>query len=202
MPVNLSDNRTQNAIKRLESASFLPPIDFAHILLVADGTKPGMFTGIQTDLYESRADIVDFHSDECSCITDVCNALGLSYATRDDEVKVTTELGIRYGNRRLYFIGPNRDTAQRLMSTHTAGDDLQLGRLLGFPESAIKSYINDTCMKVASLPSNSQDVSSDQMKLLNHMISIDGWEDEVRYLRVYAERLLAISPTIYRKCIS
>lgn len=198
----MNNKNTQDTIKHLESLSFLPSIDFADMLLVADGTKPSMFTGLQTNLHSTRLDIEDFDIEECREITAACSGLDLSCETRDDEVKIHTKSGIHYGRRRLYFIAPSNETAEQLMLAHAAGNDLQLGRLLGYPESAINSYIDGTCKNVSDLPTSSRDVSSDQMKLLNHMISADGWEDEVRYLKFYAERLIALSPTLYQKCIS
>jgi hypothetical protein len=76
------------------------------------------------------------------------------------------------------------------------------GILLGFPRTAVEAFVNGNMLGINEVPSSTEHVSAEAMKFLNHRLSKEHWEEEVKYLPNFARTVMRISPEIYNQCLA
>lgn len=200
--IELSNILVRRAIEDLANLKFIPAIDKAHILLVANGDKPSMHTALFTEPIALTKDIQQPDIDSMNELMRIIADLMLKYKL---ETQVFTERvnGAETRSTRILFCVARRmSVVDQLVDARKKGDIEREGLLLGFPKSAVDAYISKSVIEVSHWPTSTEYVTADEMKFLNHMISKNNWKDEVSYLPEYARITRHISQKIYDQCVS
>lgn len=176
-------------IKRLELLEDVLAIDKASILLVHGALKPSAIVIISKPI--ANRDELRQTSHE---LTGILSELNLSFSISTLTMDTTSIVRV--------FIASDQPTASLLQTLFDSKerDDARIGRMLGYPETAIEAYRNKNLLPLSSHPSYTEDVSPTNMYLLNHRLSNQYWEEEVKYLEEWGMYLENVSPVIYRDC--
>jgi hypothetical protein len=174
----LIDQQNHEKIKTIESlrTGYLQKADVVLVLL---GQKPATDLSVFVDAEELLAD-----EDE------KIKSIGLLYK-KINQGKVSD----RYCND--YLLAKDEATLNELMKYRADKDHEQFGRLMGFPESAVKAYTNKTLLD------NNQEQQIYEMHpdiVFNNMrLSKDSYESELEVLRNWSESLKNSAPEIYKQ---
>lgn len=200
--IEFSNKSVQRAIEDLENLEFIPAIDKAHILLVANGNKPTMHTALFTEPIARTKEIQQSDIDSMDKLMKIIADLKLKCKL---EMQLFTEIvngEEAYSTRILFCVAKRMSGVDQLVNARKKGDIKREGLLLGFPESAVNAYISNNVIEVSRWPTSTEHVTANEMKFLNHMISKDNWKEEVGYLPDYARTTKHISQKIYNQCVS
>lgn len=199
---DISDEIIRKSIDDLEKLDLIPAIDKAHLLLVAAGIKPSMHTGIFSKQMKDGEEVHQPDIDSINTLSKIIASLSLKYKIESRKY-TDTENGIPlHTTLTIFYIAQRDNVVDRLLKARTDEDFELEGVLLGFPKSAVDAYIRGDVIAVVDHPSHSEDVTEDEMKFLNHMISPSNWKDEVKYLPDYADVTCQISPVIYAQVLA
>lgn len=197
MTLDLKDPAIKRAINNLEALKDIAPINRIHILLVADGTKPSMHDGINSELYESGSEKKHVDEELYAKLVEITHNLGLKILPTTNIESRNTYDRIEYFERKKYFIAKTSALAQDLLSAYEARNEINEGLLLGFPQSSVEAYVKKEVVRISDLPNKTDEVDKHQMKFLNHMLSRNYWREEVKYLPYYAKRTEILSKSLY-----
>jgi hypothetical protein len=189
----------------LEDDDEIKSIQKAIILWVADGKKPATWQQFVSEKWEQGAQETRITPQKWHYIDQLLSNLGLVYTTRtclNDTMFVQPKDGRHlWVERGDVFIARKISNARELADAVERKDDDSIGRLLGFPESAVIAYVAKDTIPLDQRPSFTNDISHEEMKFLNHMVSKDNWQKEISYLPIFASDIKRISPAIYKQCI-
>ena len=204
MTLNLADSSVQKAIHALEPEDDILPIQKALILMAADGKKPATWQHIASEKWNEGERETRITSERWKRLDAIFAALGLVYASRtrlDDTTFVQPKDGThQWVELADIFLAKDQACADNLAQSVVEKDHSQTGTLLGFPSSAVQSYVAKNCLPISEWPLFTETVNADAMKFLDHMISKDNWQREIDYLPAFSNRVNAISSKIYRDC--
>jgi hypothetical protein len=205
MPLNIHAQNVRTALTLLENDQTIKPIQKALILQVADDKKPATWLIIDSKVWfegEAESLITDEY---WSLIDRMLTGLALSYikTTRIDDTTITQPAGsphkwVELGD---VYIARDLPTARELKTAVETRDERRMGELFAFPDTAIEGYLTKRTVQVKDWPKQTAAVTHDEMQFLNHMFSIDNWENEISYLPDFASNIKRISPAIYAQCI-
>lgn len=202
LQLELSDPLIRQAIEDLENLSFIPAIDKAHILLVANGTKPSMHTGIFIESSTLTSNTSKSERDNLQKLAEIITKLSLCYKLEVREYPMDVESNTPSYTGFVFCIARQMHIAEQLVEARANGDEEREGLLLGFPESSVAAFIKGDVLPIFDQQVSTSRVTADEMKFLNHMVSRDNWENEVSYLAEHADITRRISPEIYNQCIA
>jgi hypothetical protein len=206
MPLDLSNPRVATSIELLENDIEIKAIQKALIIRVAMGKKPATWQVIESEKWKKGTHKTGIGSERWNHIDRLLSGLGLQYVvtTRlSDDTFVQSKIGeqfwVEIGD---VFIARTKETATQLADAARTKDDKRLGELFGFPDTAISAYISKDLIPFHKIPKFTDDITSEEMKFLNHMISKQNWKTEILYLPEFASDIRHISPKIYHDCVS
>jgi hypothetical protein len=187
----MSENELAS-VKQLENLP-LVPLDKAAILLVHGGLKPSALIAVPGSVSKDTKPV---DPQLLSDLKDVLSGLQMLYEVRTVEI----DHCVVYR----FFIARNSEGAKLLESTfnHEPRDEIEVGRLLGYPESATRAYLSSEMLEISKTPLETESVSASAMQFLNHRLSKENWQEEVKYLETYSNYILRISPSLWKKITS
>lgn len=200
--LDLADEKIQRAVNSLKAIESILIIDKIFILLVANGDKPSMHTGFFSELLPpgqsmAKADVV-----QKEMLESIINDLGLSYKTQTKTLEKEVN-GERMLTEWIVFcIAKQPGIADALYKARENDDERTEGLLLGYPESAVEAFVNGIMLDIDKVPVSTDHVTASEMKLLNHRVSKDNWQQEVRYLTDYAHSIKQLCPELYEAYIA
>ena len=168
--------------------------EIAGILLVWDGFKPAAM--IELSYFpRSKFSRKEFHK-KIGDLEKILQKLDLRY-----------KLQINYPRRKneithYSYIARNQKKLAEIIAAdaeiNTKKRRLQVGILLGYPNTAIKAFANGNTLNFQNLPSVI--LQKKELKFLNFRLS-KHWKKELIYLKKKAETIKKIAPELYRKII-
>jgi len=188
-----------NPIKALEDIDQVLPHDKASILLVYAGLKPSCLAIFSGEVYDQTKDEVHIDAGILNIFKQILDALHLHYQI---ETKLYENEGENETNAQEVvraFISKDKDTANKLKIYFDDLDkyDYEAGILLGYPETAVMSFLTPNMLAMEDEPIATKYVSEVNMRLLGYRLSKDQWEDEVKPLEAQGNYLKELSPKIY-----
>jgi hypothetical protein len=192
--MTLSQEVTE-AVNTLETIDMLP-IDKAWVLLVFGGLKPTALLVLESGIWANGEAEKQIDPEKWQALQSVLEGFQLEYSTTTDVI------GINKHMRTLsIFIAKDKKLLKKVVDAHAHDDEGSLGKLFGFPSTAVRAYLENTCLDPSELPESTADVSADEMRFLNHRLSISNWKEEIDYLPAYAKYVKKMSPIIYGQCV-
>jgi len=184
------------AVKTLETIDMLS-IDKAWILLVFGGLKPTALLVLESGIWANDEAEKQINPEKWRTLQSVLEGLKLEYSTKTDVI------GINKHMRTLsIFIAKDKKLLKKVVNAHAHDDEESLGKLFGFPATAVQAYLESTCLDPSELPESTADVSAEDMCFLNHRLSRSNWMEEINYLPAYAKYVKKLSPIIYEQCVN
>lgn len=185
-----------NVVKELESLSGIIAHDKASILLVHANLKPTALVVIEGETFPDKSSPIHISESSLKQLDSIFSKLNLAYV-KTTEVMTTMNGG--YVEVMRFFIAKDKTSAEKLK---TLFDDVsrnheEIGLLLGYPPTAVKSFLTSDMLDLADTPKLTEDVSERNMQLLGHRLSKDHWREEVKYLEKWGNYLKSISARIY-----
>lgn len=147
----------------------------AQIILVALGLKPGT----NLSLYEKN--------DNEILVKDVLAKAGLKTASK--EIKKD---GIPTKIIAIISVARDQETLDQLLKLYPNKDHEAYGRLMGYPETAIKAHSNKELLLDINFPGI-------QDNIFPMKFSKAHWQEEMEYLRVWNETIKNYAPATYKK---
>jgi hypothetical protein len=200
--LDLTNKAVQRAVRNLEQLDFFPAIDKAHLLLVANGNKPSMHSGFFSEPSIAIQNVLPSDIAKRNLFIDIVTDLGLMYRVETKLFDYEIDGVLSYSTRIVLCVAKDMNVVNQLFTAREQGDDKTEGILLGFPDSAVHAYVSNNLLDMASHPIATKLIDADDMKLLNHRLSKDNWEEEVLYLADYARAIKILSAEIYGQCIA
>ena len=192
----------QRAINTLADIDYIPASDKGHLLLVANGNKPTMHTGFFSDPIKDVSNVPESHT---YCIDELCEiitSLGMQYKIQTKTLEKDIDGVQMHVIWTVICIAKDMTAAEELFNARERHDEKTEGILLGYPASAVEAFVTNNMIEISDVPVSTEEISTDDMKLLNHRLSKDNWQEEIKYLAEYARVLKQISPTIYAQSVS
>jgi hypothetical protein len=200
--LDLSDDKVQRAITNLKAIESIPTMDRIIMLLVANGDKPSMLTGFFSEPLPLGQPMLKSDIAQKKMLESIIDDLGLSYKTQTKILEKEVNGELMFSEWIVLCIAQQPDIVEALYNARKDDDERTEGLLLGYPESAVDAFVNGTMLDMDKVPKFTDYVTANEMKLLNHRVSKDNWEQEVRYLADYARSIKALCPELYEECIS
>lgn len=186
---------TRKAINDLEKCSSIYPADKANILLVGDGVKPSMHTALFSDPVDRKLPLIHVNDDDVQELLSIIKNFGLSYST---DASIFENEKYHY-DRFVITVSQDQSVAESLMAAKTKLDEYKEGILLGFPETAVRAFINGNMLEYDDETELREYLSHDEYEFLNHRVSKDNWKNEVAYLPTYVDTIRRLSPAIFKQ---
>jgi hypothetical protein len=199
--LDLSDDKVQHAITDLKAIEGIPTIDKIFILLVANGDKPSMHTGFFSEPLPLGQPILKPDIAQKEMLESIINDLGLSYKTQTKTLEKVIDGELMSSVWIVFCVARQPNVVEALYNARVDDDERTEGLLLGYPESAVDAFVNGTMLDMDDVPVSTDHVTANEMKLLNHRLSKDDWQQEVRYLADYARSIQQLCPELYEACI-
>lgn len=200
-PENLSKT-IRDAIRNLAATNLIPAIDKANILMVLSGDKPSMHTGFFSDDTAIGKNLPEKYLEERAAFSKIVTDLGLKYQLQIKHLEKEINGVASWVEWAVFCIAKDLDTAIELCNARENWNEEKEGALLGFPKTAVDAFIHDTMLDIDDTPLSTEHVSAEAMKFLNHRLSKEHWEEEVKYLPDFARNVMRISPEIYNQCLA
>lgn len=184
-------------IIKLEKLSAVTSHDKASILLVHGGFKPSALIVIEGPAYTSPNEPIHISPELIHGLEDILSQLELSYVTTTEVMDSRVNKHVQDVMR--IFIAKDQSVANRLkiMFDDISNHHAEAGLLLGYPDSAVQSFLTDNMLGQDEEPSSTDEVSERNMRLLGHRLSKNNWRHEVKYLEASGNYLQSVSPLIY-----
>lgn len=185
----------QFAIEQLLKIQSIPDSARSNIMQLFLRLKPACEFSILFENETSKAySREDFNRDKTS-LESVFNILGLKYKISEEE---TSEFNPNLQEVEFY-IGQDEG---KLNNLHEAWRlkvgqerDLKVGRALGFPETAIQSWVNHDSIKLSELPPN----AAQEFRQAEFLPSRQHWQEELKEVRRRNEAVKSIAPKLFDK---
>jgi hypothetical protein len=152
----------------------------AWLILVVLGMKPA------TEL------VIGEGNDSQDTIKEVLSRAGLAYANRDDEYINKKDIYGKIPILAVISVARNRETLDELLKVSGKKDHGDYGRLMGYPETAVKAFVNKELLDKKDYPYMSDNIFP--LKL-----SKDHWREEVEHLKSWNEAIKKYAPETYRQ---
>jgi hypothetical protein len=178
-----------SAAEKLKTFNFLGDTTIANILFVSRGLKPAsqfeMFFQENVPSY-TRAEF----ENNVQQIEEILNELQLIFTKRsyyDEDAKMeATE----------FSIAKDEHSKEELAIASVISDQHQyeqaMGKAYGIPETAIKAFIDSTCVDRKTLPEEVQ--NSKELRLANFIPSKDHWTEELQSMKEKIEMIESVLP--------
>ena len=199
--LDLSDDKVQRAIANLKAIEGVPTIDKIFILLVANGDKPSMHTGFFSEPLLLGQPMLKLDIAQKEMLESIINDLGLDYKTQTKTLEKVIDGELMFSEWIVFCVAQQSNITEALYNARQGDDERTEGLLLGYPESAVDAFVNGTMLDMDDVPVSTDHVTANEMKLLNHRLSKDNWQQEVRYLADYARSIQQLCPELYEACI-
>ena len=201
MTLELANPNVQNAIYALEQENQIKPIQKALILMVADGKKPATWQQITSEKWAEGSQETRITPQRWQDLNEIFDNLGLASVVRtrlDDSTFVQPkDSAHQWVELADIFLARDQSYATEVASAVEAGDHAKIGKLLGFPKSAVDAFMSKNTLPISQWPISTETVDKSSMKFLNHMISKDNWKKEIAYLPDFSKRVKELSEKIY-----
>jgi len=186
-----------NAIKSLESLPGVISHDKASILLVHGNLKPSALIVMEGPAFRDLMAPEHITLASLDTLNAIFSELSLS-SVKKTEIMEAKESG-SYVEVVRFFIARDISTAEKLklLFDTVSVNHAEIGRLLGYPETAVTAFLTPRMLNQADTPTSTKEVSELNMRLLGHRLSKDNWQEEVKYLERSGEYIKSISPVIY-----
>lgn len=169
--------------------------------MVADGEKPATWQQIASDKWTEGNKETRITHERWKELNNIFEKLGLASVIRtrlDDSTFVQPKDGShQWIELADIFLARDQKHAEKLAEAAASYHHAQIGRLLGFPSSAIKAFTTKDTLPIAEWPLSTKAVNENAMKFLNHMVSKNNWEEEISYLPAFSKRVKELSSKIY-----
>lgn len=191
-----------NVIKSLEHLTGMLAYDKASILLVHGGLKPSAQVVMEGESFRSSGDTVHIDTqliDELDCIL---SELKLSYVATYEIMEARSEDASKRSQEVMrIYVAPSKEIANQLKTAFDSVEEnhSNIGFLLGYPETAVESFLTPDMLDWDNHPISTEEVSERNMRLLGHRLSKANWRDEVKYLETSGNYLQKVSPKIYKE---
>jgi hypothetical protein len=204
MTVQLEDSSKtiRRAIDDLVATNLIPAIDKANILMVLNGDKPSMHTGFFSDYVAIDKDLPGDYLKDRATFSKVIADLGLKCKMHIKHFEKEVNGVHSYTEWTVFCIAKELGMAIELFDARESCNEEREGILLGFPRTAVEAFVNGNMLGINEVPSSTEHVSAEAMKFLNHRLSKEHWEEEVKYLPNFARTVMRISPEIYNQCLA
>lgn len=201
MTLSLTDPEIQEAIHTLEIEKEIKPIQKALILMVADGKKPATWQQIASKRWTEGRKETRITPERWQELNNIFDKLGLVSVVRtrlDDSTFVQPKDGThQWIELADIFLARDQTHADKLAEAVASKSPARIGKILGFPPSAVKAFVAEDMIPVAEWPLSTKTVDKESMRFLNHMISRDNWEEEISYLPAFSSRIRELSSKIH-----
>lgn len=190
-------------LQDLEENKELKTYDKVDILGVMSGEKPVAWVFIEFP-YSKIPYVKSVQNSKITDIATILRKLGMNCELGEEKL-------LNDNNRRLFgilspkchrcvglYISRSQHDIEKIRQAVECKDDRMIGRLLGFPDTAVESYVSDTMLPVSEIPDYTDDITREEMSFLNYRLSKGNWQDEVGRLSKYAKNIKNLSPKIYR----
>lgn len=173
------------------------PDDKASILLVHGKLKPSALIYIEGPVFGDLKHPTHIGPDELIDMDSVFSALGLEYCKTTEIMGAFKEQ--KYVEVIRFFIARDMHTACKLkiLFDNISINHKEIGLLLGYPETSVNAFLTSNMLELADSPESTDEVNKFDMRLLNHRLSKDNWNDEVKYLTQSGKYIKSMSPLIY-----
>jgi len=187
-----------NAIKQLEKVPGMLAQDKASALLVYKGLKPTALVIVEGDTFKDVHAPVRVATETIRSIETIFSELALKHTKT---VEVMNAQGDSFVEVVRFFIAPDQSSANtlKLLFDDVSAHHAEIGRLLGYPETAVEAFLTPNMLDQEDVPESTQEVSRLNMHLLGHRLSKEHWRDEVQYLERCGEYIKSVSPLIYNE---
>jgi hypothetical protein len=191
----------QTLVDEVLAVDYFPDMDKAFLLLVAAGERQSMHTGYFTEWVPIDQPVPNTNTGRNDHFCALISRLGLKYKIQTKILERNDEGREVHAEWVVVCVAHDQMTADALYTARINNDARAEGLLLDIPPTAVEAYVNNTMLAIDDVPESSADVDTETMQLLNHRVSIDSWQDEVRYLNDYARKIKQISPELYQRCV-
>lgn len=184
----------RNSIDQLIDLDTLHNQDKVDVLLVLDKSKPAAI--IEISYFKDSGFTKRSFQNQIVLLSDIltqlnlANKLKLNYPKSPEDLTEYSLIALdRKMIGRLDHAQNNKDAFQRR---------LNLGRLLGYPDSAITAFSQGRSIDINQLPKSVRD--SVELKFLNFRLS-ENWQEELTYLKERANKIRKVAPRLYSKIL-
>lgn len=192
-----------NAIETLEKIEEIISHDKAMILLVHGGLKPSCLAVFYGPYYNQTKEILHIDKEDLQIFKNVLDELGLCYHFETRVYENEGEAGTNAQEIVRAYIAKDQEKADILAKYFSDLNkyDYEAGILLGYPKTAVQAYVDGTLLPMDDVASRTDEVSTENMRLLGYRLSREDWKEEVRPLEIQGNYLKKISPRIYKESI-
>lgn len=177
-PETLEENKNKERIIKIESLK-TGSQQKAGLILVVLGEKPGInlsvFTETEIEINEEEEKI---------------KSLDLKYKKVNQE-----KMGDRYMAE--FLISQNEDTLNELAEVDPSKDHYKYGALMGYPESAIKAFLEGTCLSIE----DERELLSKYPEIVfnDFRLSKDNSKEEMEIIRRWNKLVEKEAPDVYNE---
>ncbi len=192
--VNEADTkRFEFAIEQLLNIQSIPDSARSNVMLVFLGLKPACKFSISFEGETSKGySRENFNKDKLT-LESVFNTLGLKYKVSEEE---TTEYNLQEVT---FYLGHDDDKLKNLYEAWKLDvgqeRDIKVGRALGFPETAIQSWVDHDIIKFSDLPP----AAAQEFKRAEFVPSREYWQEELNEVRRRNKAVKSIAPKLFEK---
>ncbi len=200
-------------IKTLESLPFRKMYslgDKIDLLLMWSGLKPATDITIGKDWEEGQQSL-SLSEEEIYSAKKKLSENGFIFVDLPKEIgaiegidESETEPSVKYRyEQKHFFVARDETTAEALKNAYEKEDEIY-GRLSGFPESAIKAYLeaekNPTSLiEIKDLPEEIR--TQDFMAFATFKLSRKNWREELEVVKKWADTIKKINPALYEEAV-
>ncbi|MEA3453139.1 MAG: hypothetical protein U9Q96_02265 [Patescibacteria group bacterium] len=208
---------TKEQIEILEDMS-IAPYEKMELILVKAGLKSATSIELASDTWREQEESKKVDRKRQQDIERALGEEGYAYKSSDPEIekitvveddipeeKIKPEDEIFEEREKIVIeIARNQEELREYLKTIEGGSDKELGKMYGFPESAIEAYLRseDDPGIVMSRKNLPEDIRKQEWSLFaTFMMSKDKWEEELEVVKQWSETVNRISPEIYKEYI-
>jgi hypothetical protein len=171
------------------------------LILILAGAKPATEVSFQQGLSESKEDFLE----RVQSARQLFQESGIAIAENEKTVQVKTEDTGKEQPWTVVDFFLSRDSAKAeqakaLAYSNRPEDEENFGLLMGYPKTAVESYIKSLDEKYSQEPELPEEIDfAEYMEFKNFIISKDHWQDELETVKQWAETIRTVAPDLYRE---
>lgn len=166
--------------------------DRSHLILVLLGKKP--------------ATEIEMTEDEYKKIKDDLEKLGV-YMLKKTEKEESgddsdfIDFGEEESEKLKLAVSRDKNKAEKLLELDPSEDHEEYGRLMGFPETAIKCFLdsNEKGDYSSRLPKDDYPDWTRDMLFDGFILSKDNWQEEIKTMKNWQQKLKKVSPSLFKE---
>jgi hypothetical protein len=188
-------------IKKIEKLEFLGAEERMNLILTYLGEKPTSLIEMIYDSGNPLADLKEVLSQKEN-LEKLLAAFGLKFKTLEKE-RIDEE-GFDIKEFRI-FIGRREKDVEELEKAFLAGDEEKVGRLLGYPESAVRGFVKGKVLEEKewwqglSEKERRDLISEGVLNFKNFKFSKENWREELDTVRRRQGIIKKIAPNLYQE---